>query len=236
MGGFGIALNNFFSLEKKGASDGGLAASVPKSHPRDSVMKNGFPGRITQRWSTLFSRPADTEADPNHSLCQSSSPMSTFLQLPFECPSYSQTSLSNHCNIRQLELLLMKSLCLESLIQRNPAETGPFGGLNQATFAVTAARTLVHVRPCFLRAARRSPTDVRRLKALRTCKLTLGVIHVGEVTEKSVWCPFLPLPMLGLTRLSGTCFRGATGKVSLNSWWEMHVSQSNLSSPLWVVT
>lgn len=125
-------------------------------------MKNGFPGRITHWWRTLFSKPVDTEADPNHSLCQSSSPMSTFLQLPFECPSYSQTSLSNHCNIRQLELLLMKFLCLEGLVQRNPAETGPFGGLNQATFAVTAAHTLVHVRPCFLRAARRSPTDIRR--------------------------------------------------------------------------
>ena len=61
-----------------------------------------------------------------------SSPVSRFLQFPFETPPYSQTSLSNYLSISQLELLLIKSLCLEGLIQRNPAETGPFGDLSQA--------------------------------------------------------------------------------------------------------
>lgn len=51
---------------------------------------------------------------------------------------YSQASLSSYHCISQLDLFLIKSLCLEDLIQRNPAETGGFDGLRQASFAMTA--------------------------------------------------------------------------------------------------
>lgn len=128
-------------------------------------MKNGFPENNTEMVHTPLKSCRYGDRPQPFTVSAAtwpSSPVSRFLQFPFEIPSYSQTSLSNYHSISHLELLLIKSLCLEGLIQRNQSEPGPFGDLSQATFAVTAARTLVHTVPCFLRAVRKSLADMRR--------------------------------------------------------------------------
>lgn len=129
----------------------------------------------------------------------SSSPLTWFLLFPFEIPSNSQTSLSNYHSISQLELLLIKSLCLEGLIQRNPSGPGPFGDLSQAILAVTAARALVHTVPHFSRGSEEEFDGHEKI--LRSCKSTLGVIRGGEETEGFILCPFLPLLTPGLSQV-----------------------------------